>query len=83
MTIFVYQNKYCSMAATRKKFNSLEECEAFVDNLSYANMRNWLISFLMEDSAEKVILTKSQFEAFFRIREESGIGKKGRPRKSE
>lgn len=74
------------MAASRKKFSSEEECLAFIDTLSIANIRAWLKDFLMEEQPEKITVTEEQLAAFFKVRgiaNDGSVERRGRPRKEK
>lgn len=79
------------MAASKKHFDSKEQALAFIDTLSYANIRNWLADFLLEDEEPMppIRITRGQFEKYFKIIGEKADGtpeqrgKSGRPKKTE
>lgn len=79
------------MAVNKKHFDSRDEALAFIDTLSYANIRNWLADFLCDDeiTTPPVRISRAQFEKFFKIIGEKADGtpeqrgRLGRPKKED
>lgn len=51
-----------------KQFETREECLAWIDTLSFQQIRNTLADYIMEQPTEKILITLPQLEKFFKVR---------------
>lgn len=51
-----------------KQFENRQECLAWIDTLSFKQIRNMLADYVMEGPVEKVLITLPQLEKFFKVR---------------
>ena len=67
-----------------KKFTNREECFEYVQSLSVNQLMNLCVDLIMDSQVERVFLTQSQFEAFFKVQGLRVVPEtRGRNRKNE
>lgn len=69
-------------------FKTKEDCIAYIDSLSMAQIKKWLVYFFMEQPrTPKIVMTEEQFNAIFKIKgrtEKGEVETRGRrPKKEE
>ena len=51
-----------------KQFENKDECLAWIDTLSFQQIRSMLADYVMSEQVDKVLITLPQLEKFFKVR---------------
>lgn len=51
-----------------KQFETREECLAWIDTLTFQQLRSMLTDFIMDKPTDKILITLPQLEKFFKVR---------------
>lgn len=51
-----------------KQFETREECLAWIDTLTFQQLRSMLADFIMDKPTDKILITLPQLEKFFKVR---------------